>query len=113
MTSCKDCLYYSESKRFYHSKAKKEIYFMICKYARRLRTRAYGCRICNHFEYKNPTCNTCQWFVAEMDGKPGDYQHAEAVKEQKGFCLMQDLFTTVEPNYKACERYLKYVEEQK
>ena len=51
------------------------------------------------------TCNTCQWFVAEMDGKPGDYQHAEAVKEQKGFCLVQDLFTDVKPKDEACEDY--------
>ncbi len=50
--TCKDCVYYAESKRFYHPKLKKETYFMICKYARRLRTRAYGCIICEHFEHK-------------------------------------------------------------
>ena len=104
MMNCKDCLYYSESKRFYHPKTKKEIYFMVCKYSRRLRTRAYGCKICNHFENKRPTCNTCGWFVYETD-KIGDWQHSEAVKRQKGFCLVKDLFTMCEPAQKACNEY--------
>ena len=55
-------------------------------------------------------CNNCKWFVAEMDGKPGDYQHAEVVKEQKGFCLIQDLFTDVKPNDEACDGYVDYEE---
>lgn len=50
------------------------------------------------------TCNTCTYFVEETD-EIGDYQHAEAVKQQKGFCLMQDLFTDVKPSDKACDEY--------
>ena len=58
------------------------------------------------------TCNTCKWFVEETD-KIGDWQHSEAVKKQKGFCLVQDLFTNVEPNDKACKRYVDYEEIEK
>lgn len=48
--TCKDCFYYAESKHFYHPRAKKEIYFMLCKYKKRLKTRAYGCKICSNFK---------------------------------------------------------------
>lgn len=40
--TCKDCLYYSEGKRFYHPKHKQETYFSICNFKHRLITRAYG-----------------------------------------------------------------------
>ena len=46
------------------------------------------------------TCNNCGWFVEETD-TIGDWQHSEAVKRQKGFCLVKDLFTVVKPSYKA------------
>lgn len=35
----------------------------------------------------------------------GDYQHSEAVKKQKGFCLIKDLFTMQEPSDEACEDF--------
>ena len=50
------------------------------------------------------TCNNCGWFVYETD-KIGDWQHSEAVKRQKGFCLVKDLFTMCEPAQKACDEY--------
>lgn len=43
------------------------------------------------------TCLHCEWFVEETE-TIGDYQHSEAVKKKRGFCLIQDLFTMVEPN---------------
>lgn len=51
------------------------------------------------------TCKNCLLFVEETD-KSGDYQHSEAVKRQKGFCLAQDLFTSVKPKQKACSEYI-------
>lgn len=49
--------------------------------------------------------NNCRWFVEETD-TIGDYQHEEAVRLGKGFCLIQDLFTNVEPADPACEQYV-------
>ena len=51
---------------------------------------------------KDRTCLHCEWFVEETENI-GDYQHSEAIKKQKGFCLVQDLFTVVEPDDKGCE----------
>lgn len=50
--NCKDCIYYAESKHFYHPRAKKKIYFSLCKRFRRSRCRAYGLPICGAFEDK-------------------------------------------------------------
>lgn len=50
------------------------------------------------------TCNNCTWFVEETE-TIGDYQHEEAVKRQKGFCLIQDLFTVVEPDDESCSDF--------
>lgn len=50
------------------------------------------------------TCNNCTWFVEETK-TIGDYQHEEAVKRQKGFCLIQDLFTVVEPDDESCSDF--------
>ena len=49
-------------------------------------------------------CNSCEWFVEETN-TIGDYRHEEAVKNQKGFCLLKDLYTMVEPSDCACEDY--------
>lgn len=49
----------------------------------------------------------------EEADKIGDWQHSEAVKKQKGFCLVKDLFTTVKPDYKACDEYKDYLEVSK
>lgn len=57
------------------------------------------------------TCNSCRWFVEETE-TIGDYQHSEAVRKQSGFCLVQDLFTAVDPGYEACGEY-NYEEETK
>lgn len=59
----------------------------------------------------NMICNNCQWFVEETN-IIGDYQHIEAVKQQKGFCIMKDLFTNVKPFDKACTEYIEYKEEK-
>lgn len=56
------------------------------------------------------TCNSCGWFVEETE-TIGDYQHSEAVKRQRGFCLVQDLFTVVEPDCKVCKEYTLAAEE--
>ena len=50
--TCRDCVYYAESKRFQHPKAKIETYFSICKYSRRLMCRQYGLKICTRFKSK-------------------------------------------------------------
>ena len=36
-------------------------------------------------------CLHCEWWVEEDE--TGTYDHKEAVKENKGFCLIKDLFT--------------------
>lgn len=56
-------------------------------------------------------CNSCEWFVEETN-TIGDYQHEEAVKNQKGFCLLQDFYTMVEPS-DACEDYKSNKKESK
>ena len=40
-------------------------------------------------------CKNCLWWVEE--DKNGEYTHLEALQENKGFCLCQDLFTHKEP----------------
>ena len=42
-------------------------------------------------------CKICTWWVEETD-KIGEYEHEEALKQNKGFCLLQDLFTMKEPD---------------
>lgn len=52
------------------------------------------------------TCNKCQWWVNETN--IGEYEHKEAVKENKGFCIMQDLFTYKEPTDECgCNGFLR------
>lgn len=46
-------------------------------------------------------CNNCVWFVEETD-TVGDYSHEEAVKQGKGFCLVQNLFSDIQPDDYAC-----------
>lgn len=36
-------------------------------------------------------CLHCEWWVNANE--KGNYEHKEAVKENKGFCLIEDLFT--------------------
>lgn len=50
------------------------------------------------------TCNNCTWFVEETK-TIGDYQHSEAVKRKRGFCLIKDLFTMQEPDDEACSDF--------
>lgn len=42
-------------------------------------------------------CKNCTWWVEETD-KIGEYEQKEALKQNKGFCLLQDLFTMKEPD---------------
>lgn len=42
-------------------------------------------------------CKYCTWWVNETE-TIGDYQHEEARKQNKGFCLLQDLFTYKKPD---------------
>lgn len=49
----------------------------------------------------NNVCNNCIWFVEETN-KVGDYSHKEAKKKGKGFCLVQSLFSDVQPDDAAC-----------
>lgn len=46
-------------------------------------------------------CNNCVWFVEETD-KTGDYSHEEAVEKGEGFCLVQNLFSDIQPDDAAC-----------
>ena len=48
------------------------------------------------------TCKTCSWYVHETE--IDNYVHDENVTKDC-FCLMLDLFTSVEPNDKACSSY--------
>lgn len=57
-----------------------------------------------YFMKEKMTCNSCGWFVEETE-IIGDWRHSEAVKKQKGFCLIQDLFTVVRPTDRACSEY--------
>ena len=41
-------------------------------------------------------CEKCMFWVNETK-KIGEWEHSEAVYQQKGFCLCQDLFTYKEP----------------
>lgn len=50
------------------------------------------------------TCNNCTWFVEETK-TIGDYQHEEAVKRKRGFCLIKDLFTIQESDDEACSDF--------
>jgi len=45
----------------------------------------------------NEICKNCTWWVEET-AKIGEYEHKEALKQNKGFCLCQDLFTNKEPD---------------
>ena len=49
------------------------------------------------------TCNTCEWFVEER--KSNKFDHKLAKENGKGFCLIQDLYTMVEPKDEACNEY--------
>lgn len=50
-------------------------------------------------------CRKCSWWVEETK-VIGEYEHSEALKQNKGFCLVQDLFTTKEPDDKCdCGEY--------
>ena len=42
-------------------------------------------------------CRKCSWWVEETE-VIGEYEHSEALKQNKGFCLVQDLFTNKEPD---------------
>lgn len=50
------------------------------------------------------TCKECSWFVEETE-TIGVYSHEEALKRNHGFCLIQDLFTNVEPEDRACSDF--------
>ena len=50
------------------------------------------------------TCSECQWYVEE-NTRSGRYEHEEALKQGRGFCLIQDLFTDKEPFEEACEDF--------
>ena len=49
-------------------------------------------------------CKNCTWFVNETS-TIGDYTNEEALKQQKGFCLIKDLFTYVDFEDEACEDF--------
>jgi hypothetical protein len=54
-------------------------------------------------EAKKKNCGHCKWWVNENPKKIGDYDHKFAMEQNKGFCLIQDLFTYMNPKQKACE----------
>lgn len=47
----------------------------------------------------NEICKNCTWWVEETENI-GEYEHSEALKQNKGFCVVQDLFTNKEPDDK-------------
>lgn len=51
------------------------------------------------FKSDERICKICTWWVEETD-TIGEYEHKEALKQNKGFCLLQDLFTNKDPNDK-------------
>lgn len=52
MKTCKDCIYYAESKPFKHPRHKKETYFSLCKARKRLHTRFYGLEVRDCKDFK-------------------------------------------------------------
>lgn len=50
------------------------------------------------------TCSECQWYVEE-NTRSGRYEHEEALRQGRGFCLIQDLFTDKELFDEACEDF--------
>lgn len=50
------------------------------------------------------TCNNCTWFVEETE-ELLNFQHSQAVENQRGFCLLKDLFTMQEPDDPACSDF--------
>ena len=55
---------------------------------------------------KKKKCLNCKWWVNENPKKIGDFEHKFALNYNKGFCLMQDLFTYTDANKKNCENFL-------
>ena len=49
------------------------------------------------------SCKTCDWWVNEGE-VIGDYDHRFAVEQNKGFCLIRDLFYMTEPDF-SCRAY--------
>lgn len=58
------------------------------------------------------TCNNCAYFVEEKANGIGVYSHLEAVKKQKGFCLVKDFFTEQLPKDTACTAFVFYTKTQ-
>lgn len=54
---------------------------------------------------KEKKCLNCAWFVNEED-LPCVYTHKEAVRMNKGFCLLKPLFTYKEPSTPSCKEYV-------
>ena len=52
---------------------------------------------------KYKTCNNCTWFVDEKT--IGNYEHDLAVKNQRGFCLVKELYTMQKPDDEACSDF--------
>ena len=50
-------------------------------------------------------CKNCDLWVND-DIKIGDYTHASAVEGNKGFCLIQDLFTYTEAEH-SCDYFVE------
>ena len=61
----------------------------------------------------NKTCNSCSWFVEEVENEIGNYQHEEAVRLGRGFCLIKDFFTMQKPTDKACKDFNEEKNENK
>ena len=59
------------------------------------------------------TCNFCSWFGEEVENEIGNYQHKEAVRLGRGFCLIKDLFTMQKPTDKACKDFNEEKNENK
>lgn len=49
-------------------------------------------------------CNNCLWFVNDTK-ETILYEHEIAKKMGKGFCLLQELFTTIHPDDPICKDF--------
>lgn len=57
------------------------------------------------------TCGNCEFYMSDTkNGKLTQFHHT---KEKSGFCVLRDLFFTVQKEYTACECFEPYSEIKK
>lgn len=57
-------------------------------------------------------CGQCIYWVNDDEDNPDDYTHERAVKQNKGFCIFELLFTNYIASDKACGDFVAYIGEK-